>query len=50
MGRIIEHVDIHQGGVVAEFARHRERAHAVLAHVGERHWRPRYGVVGIWAV
>jgi hypothetical protein len=32
-------VHIHQGVVMAKLASHRKRAHAVLAHVGERHRR-----------
>src|SRR5579872_5839502 len=37
--RIVECVDVQHGGVMAERAGDRERAHAVRPHVGERHRR-----------
>jgi hypothetical protein len=44
--RIAERIDVHQGLVVAELARHGERAHAVLPHVGERHRRTAVAILG----
>ena len=39
-------VHTHQGTVMAKLASHRKRAHAVLAHVGERHRRTAVASVG----
>jgi len=36
--RIAECVRIHDSFMVAQLASHGQRANAVLAHVGERHW------------